>query len=188
MDIPETRYAKTSDGVYIAYQVLGYGPVDLIYVPPRFSHLEQRWGEPRYARYLRRIAPFSRLIMFDKRGMGMSDPVAVEHPPDADTRMDDIRAVLDVVGSQLSSTRRRNRALSPCCSRRRIRTGPWHSSSTGPIRPAAPTSHGGTRSRSTKGNGLRSNEVGAPRTRCACGPQGWTLSSSGGGPPTCGMR
>ena len=100
MEIPETRYAKTSDGVYIAYQVLGNGPVDFIYVPPRFSHLEQRWGEPRYARYLRRIASLSRLIMFDKRGMGMSDPVPVDRLPDADTRMDDIRAVLDVVGSQ----------------------------------------------------------------------------------------
>jgi class 3 adenylate cyclase len=99
VDIPETRYAKTSDGVHIAYQVLGNGPLDFIYVSPFFSHVEQRWGGPHYARYLRRIASFSRLIMFDKRGTGMSDPVPVEHPPDADTRMDDIRAVLDVVGS-----------------------------------------------------------------------------------------
>jgi pimeloyl-ACP methyl ester carboxylesterase len=73
--IPETRYAKTSEGVHIAYQVLGEGPVDFVYVGPWVTHLEYRWDLPRYAAYLRRIASSSRLILFDKRGFGMSDPV-----------------------------------------------------------------------------------------------------------------
>ena len=100
MEMPETRYARTSDGVHIAYQVLGDGPVDFIYIAPWVSHVEFRWKEPRYASYLRRIASFSRLIMFDKRGMGMSDPVPIDQLPDADTRMDDVLAVLDAVGSE----------------------------------------------------------------------------------------
>ena len=100
MEMPETRYARTSDGVHIAYQVLGDGPVDFIYIAPWVSHVEFRWKEPRYASYLRRIASFSRLIMFDKRGMGMSDPVPTDQLPDADTRMDDVLAVLDAVGSE----------------------------------------------------------------------------------------
>ena len=99
MNPPETRYTKTSDGVHIAYQVLGDGPVDFVYVGPWVTHLEYRWELPRYASYLRRIAAFSRLILFDKRGFGMSDPVPVDQLPDLETRMDDIRAVMDEVGS-----------------------------------------------------------------------------------------
>ena len=56
MEIPETRYAKTSDGVHIAYQVLGNGPIDFVYVGPWVTHLEYRWELPQYASYLRRIA------------------------------------------------------------------------------------------------------------------------------------
>jgi len=97
---PETRYAKTSDGVHIAYQVLGVGPMDLVYVGPWVTHLEYRWDLPRYASYLRRIASFSRLILFDKRGFGMSDPVPADQLPNLETRMDDIRAVMDAVGSE----------------------------------------------------------------------------------------
>jgi class 3 adenylate cyclase/pimeloyl-ACP methyl ester carboxylesterase len=97
--IPETRYAKTADGVHIAYQVLGEGPVDLVYVGPGVTHLEYRWELPRYASYLRRIASFSRLLLFDRRGFGMSDPVPTDQLPNLETRMDDIRAVMDAVGS-----------------------------------------------------------------------------------------
>jgi pimeloyl-ACP methyl ester carboxylesterase len=97
--IPETRYAKTSDGIHIAYQVLGDGPIDLVYVGPWVTHIEYRWELPQYASYLRRMASFSRLIMFDKRGFGMSDPVPADQLPNLETRMDDLRAVVDEVGS-----------------------------------------------------------------------------------------
>ncbi len=100
MEIPVTRYAKTADGVHIAYQVLGDGPVDFVYIGPWVTHLEYRWELPQYASYLRRLASFSRLIQFDKRGMGMSDPVPADQLPDLETRMDDLRAVMDEVGSE----------------------------------------------------------------------------------------
>jgi pimeloyl-ACP methyl ester carboxylesterase/DNA-binding CsgD family transcriptional regulator len=93
----ETQYAK-SDGVSIAYQVVGDGSIDLILVPGFVSHLEVAWEEPRLAHFLGRLASFSRLIVFDKRGTGMSDPV--DSPPSMDQRMDDIRAVMDAAGSQ----------------------------------------------------------------------------------------
>src|SRR6266516_2673371 len=93
----ETRYAK-SGPVSIAYQVLGDGDMDLVLVPGFVSHVEVAWEQPRLARFLGRLAAFSRLIMFDKRGTGMSDPVA--DPPTVDERMDDIRAVMDAAGSQ----------------------------------------------------------------------------------------
>src|SRR6476660_2612653 len=93
----ETRYAK-GDGVNVAYQVIGDGPVDLVYVPGFVSHVEVAWEEPRLARFLGRLASFARLIVFDKRGTGMSDPVP--DPPSMDERMDDIGAVMDAVGSE----------------------------------------------------------------------------------------
>jgi pimeloyl-ACP methyl ester carboxylesterase/DNA-binding CsgD family transcriptional regulator len=96
MVLPETRYAK-SGTVNVAYQVIGDGPVDLILVPGFVSHLEVAWEHPRLAHFLSRLATFSRLIVFDKRGTGMSDPVPA--PPSMDERMDDLRAVLDAAGS-----------------------------------------------------------------------------------------
>jgi pimeloyl-ACP methyl ester carboxylesterase len=94
---PETRYAKSGD-VHIAYQVTGNGPLDLIYVPGFVSHVEQLWEEPRAARFLHRLASFCRLIRFDKRGTGLSDRVVAI--PTLEERMDDVRAVMDAVGSQ----------------------------------------------------------------------------------------
>src|SRR5919201_4199740 len=94
---PETRYAKSGD-VSIAYQVVGEGPLDLVLVPGFVSHLELDWKEPSFARFLGRLASFSRLILFDKRGTGLSDPVT--QLPTLEQRMDDVRAVLDAVGSQ----------------------------------------------------------------------------------------
>jgi class 3 adenylate cyclase len=99
VEIPDTHYAKALDGTHLAYKVLGEGPVDLVYLQPWFSHLEYIWEEPRYERFLQRIASFSRLILFDRRGCGMSDPVPMDRPPDLETRMDDARAVMDDVGS-----------------------------------------------------------------------------------------
>lgn len=92
----ETRYARSGD-VSIAYQVIGEGPLDLVYVSGWVSHLDVSWEEPRYARFLRRLASFSRLILFDKRGTGLSDRAA--ELPTLEQRMDDVRAVMDAVGS-----------------------------------------------------------------------------------------
>jgi pimeloyl-ACP methyl ester carboxylesterase len=87
--------------VSIAYQVFGDGPVDLVFVPGFISHVELAWEEPYLARFLRRLAAFSRVIFFDKRGTGLSDPVT--RPPGLAERMDDIRAVMDAAGSQAAA-------------------------------------------------------------------------------------
>ena len=94
-DPPKTRYAKSGD-VHIAYQVIGDGPIDVVYVPGFMSNVEYDWEHPRPARFFRRLASFSRLIRFDKRGTGLSDRVAI---PTLEERMDDVRAVLDATGS-----------------------------------------------------------------------------------------
>ena len=94
---PRTRYAKSGD-LSIAYQVVGDGPVDLVQGPGSVSHLEYAWEEPGLARYLRRLAAFSRLISFDKRGTGLSDRAAGIAP--LEERMDDVRAVMDAAGSE----------------------------------------------------------------------------------------
>jgi pimeloyl-ACP methyl ester carboxylesterase len=88
MDVPVTRYAKSGE-VNIAYQVTGEGPLDLIYVPGWVSNVEYAWEEPSYARFLRRLASFSRLILFDKRGTGLSDRVPANELPTLEQRMDD---------------------------------------------------------------------------------------------------
>jgi class 3 adenylate cyclase len=97
---PETRYAKSGD-VHIAYQVVGSGPFDLVFVPGFISNLEHYWSQPRLARFMERLASFSRLIMFDKRGTGLSDRVG--QVPTLEQRMDDVRAVMDAVGSERAS-------------------------------------------------------------------------------------
>ena len=98
MERPETKYARSGD-FYIAYQVIGEGDIDVVYVPGWVSHLDLYWEEPSAARFMRRLASFSRLIVFDKRGIGMSDPVASSAMPTLEERMDDVRAVLDAAGS-----------------------------------------------------------------------------------------
>jgi pimeloyl-ACP methyl ester carboxylesterase len=94
--LPQTRYAKSGD-VNIAFQVLGQGPPDLVYIPGWASNIEIFWEEPSFARFLKRLASFSRVILFDKRGTGLSDRVA--EMPNLEVRMDDVRAVLEAVGS-----------------------------------------------------------------------------------------
>ena len=96
---PETRYAKSGD-VNIAYQVVGEGPSDLVYVPGWISNVELMWEEPAHARLLQRLASFSRLILFDKRGTGLSDAVPLDRLPTLEQRMDDVRAVMDAAGSE----------------------------------------------------------------------------------------
>src|SRR5881409_3654214 len=96
MDAP-IRYARSGD-VNIAYQVTGDGPFDLVLVPGFFSHLELDWEHPDHARFLERLGSFARLIRFDKRGTGLSDRAV--GLPDFEARMDDVRAVMDAVGSE----------------------------------------------------------------------------------------
>ena len=93
-----THYAKSGD-VHIAYQVVGEGPVDLVLIHGWISHLDYQWEDPALARFLNRLASFSRLIVFDKRGTGLSDRVAESALPTLEQRMDDIRAVMDAAGS-----------------------------------------------------------------------------------------
>jgi class 3 adenylate cyclase len=96
---PETRYTKSGD-LNIAYQAVGDGKLDLVYVPGWVSNIELMWEEPNLARFLNRLASFSRLILFDKRGTGLSDRVPNHELPTLEERMDDLRAVMDAVGSE----------------------------------------------------------------------------------------
>ena len=98
MSAPETRYASSGE-CRIAYQVVGHGPIDLVFVPGFISNLEVHWEDPGYTHLLNRLATFTRLILFDKRGTGLSDRVDAHHLPSLETRMDDVRAVMDAVGS-----------------------------------------------------------------------------------------
>ncbi|HZO78183.1 MAG TPA: adenylate/guanylate cyclase domain-containing protein [Solirubrobacteraceae bacterium] len=94
---PETRYALSRD-VHIAYQVIGEGPFDLVFVPGYVTHMELQWRLPGFGEFLTDLGSFCRLIRFDKRGTGMSDPVS--GAPSLETRMDDVRAVMDAADSQ----------------------------------------------------------------------------------------
>jgi class 3 adenylate cyclase len=84
----------------IAYQVVGDGPLDLVYVPGWISNIEMMWTSPTFARLLMRLASFSRLLLFDKRGTGLSDRVSNDDLPTLEQRMDDVRAVMDAAGSE----------------------------------------------------------------------------------------
>jgi class 3 adenylate cyclase len=95
MALPETRYAKSGE-VRIAYQVVGSGPFDLVFVPGFISNIELFWEMPEWAQFFMRLAAFSRLILFDKRGTGLSDRVA--GIASLEDRMDDVRAVMDAAG------------------------------------------------------------------------------------------
>jgi class 3 adenylate cyclase/pimeloyl-ACP methyl ester carboxylesterase len=96
---PETRYAKTGD-THIAYQVAGDGPLDILLAAEFWHSIEVQWDQPDLAAFLERLASFGRLISFDQRGSGVSDPVALNELTSLDLWMDDIRVVLDTVGSE----------------------------------------------------------------------------------------
>jgi pimeloyl-ACP methyl ester carboxylesterase len=96
---PETKYARSGD-VNIAYQVIGDAPLDLVFVMGWVSHLDYFWREPSFARFLLRLSSFARLILFDKRGTGLSDRVPNNELPTLEQRMDDVRAVMDAAGSE----------------------------------------------------------------------------------------
>jgi class 3 adenylate cyclase/pimeloyl-ACP methyl ester carboxylesterase len=93
---PETRYATRGDA-HIAYQVVGEGPLDVVLVSTWFSHLEAQWEFPAFAHYLHRLSSFSRLILFDKYGIGLSDPIPSRTLPPLEEWMDDVRTVMDTV-------------------------------------------------------------------------------------------
>ncbi len=97
MKSSETRYARTEDGFHIAYRVAGQGPVDIVYIPGWFSNVDLIWDQPDIAPFLRWLARSARLIVFDRRGTGLSDEVA--EAPHLDAMLDDVRAVMDAVGS-----------------------------------------------------------------------------------------
>ena len=99
MDIPETKYTKLGDD-YIAYQVMGEGPLDLLFVPSAGDSIDVRFEWGPYADFMRRLASFSRVISFDRRGLGASDRISVENLTPWEHWADDARAVLDAVGSK----------------------------------------------------------------------------------------
>jgi class 3 adenylate cyclase len=98
MDNPETRYALRRDGLNIAYQVFGDGLIDLVFCWGFISHLDLQWGNPDLVRFYERLARFSRVIVFDKLGTGLSDPI--DHVATLEDRVEDIRAVMDAAGSE----------------------------------------------------------------------------------------
>jgi pimeloyl-ACP methyl ester carboxylesterase len=97
--IPETKYARAGDA-HIAYQVFGQGETDLVWMPHWATHLELLWEDPLSAAFFQGLASFSRVMMFDKRGVGLSDPVALAAPLTVESWTEDLSAVLDAVGSQ----------------------------------------------------------------------------------------
>ena len=96
---PETRYARSKDG-HVAYQVIGDAPLDLVFISGWISNVEVMWEEASAARFLRRLGTFSRLLYFDKRGSGVSDPVPLAALPTLEEWMDDVRTVMDAAGSK----------------------------------------------------------------------------------------
>jgi class 3 adenylate cyclase/pimeloyl-ACP methyl ester carboxylesterase len=99
MTKPETRYARVDEGSYVAYQVVGDGPIDLVYTAGWFGHVEAQWDYPAAARFLERLASFSRLIIFDRRGHGLSDSIDVDNIT-LEQWMEDVGVVMDAAGSE----------------------------------------------------------------------------------------
>ena len=143
MDRPMTRYATTDDGVSIAYQVVGEGPIDLVFVHSFVSHVEVFWELPAFERFVGELSSWARVILFDKRGVGLSDRLSVI--PTIEARLDDLRAVLDAVGSVRTLVVGNNdgEPWQPC-SPPRTQSGPsaWCSGAAASERPALRTTRG----------------------------------------------
>jgi pimeloyl-ACP methyl ester carboxylesterase len=103
MDIPEVQYATAGDGVHIAYQIVGDGPVDLLFVPGYWSNLTWNWQLPAYALFLQKLASFCRLIIVDRRGSGLSDRLSPHDLPALEILADDLGVALDAAGSERAS-------------------------------------------------------------------------------------
>lgn len=99
LEVPEVRYARSGE-VSLAYQVVGEGPVDLVEVAGMFSHLEAKWEEPGLTRSVADLARFARVILFDRRGVGLSDGISGDRAPTLDDLVDDVAAVMDAAGSR----------------------------------------------------------------------------------------
>ena len=112
-EAPETRYARSGEHS-IAYQVVGDGALDLVYMPGFASHLEVFWEQPAYSRFLHRLASFSRLIMIDRLGTGLSDRLPTDKTSTLEQRMDDIQAVMDAVGSERAALLGWSEGVMPC--------------------------------------------------------------------------
>jgi class 3 adenylate cyclase len=97
--VPEIRYVRNGD-VALAYQVVGEGPIDVVFLPAFVNNIEIAWESPHYARFLRRLASFSRLIFMDRRGTGLSDRLSPSDLPPLEVLMDDLLVVLDAVGAE----------------------------------------------------------------------------------------
>jgi pimeloyl-ACP methyl ester carboxylesterase len=97
VEIPETRYAKTADGVFIAFQVFGRGLYDLLFVPGFFSNVVLNWELPGMARFLERLSTFARVVVIDRRGVGLSDRMSPGDLPALEVQMEDLFTVLDAV-------------------------------------------------------------------------------------------
>ena len=97
---PKTRYTRSADGLYIAYQAIGDGPMDVVIMPMNWSNVELHWEEPIASRFFRHLGSLGRLILFDKRGSGLSDPVPLRAIPTVEEWVDDLMTVLDAVGSE----------------------------------------------------------------------------------------
>lgn len=98
MEIPQTRYAKTADGIHVGYQVVGAGPIDLVFVPYDYSNIEASWDFPPFVSFVRALTSVGRVILFDRRGTGTSDRMWSGASATIEAQMDDIRAVMDEVG------------------------------------------------------------------------------------------
>ena len=95
---PETRYVASPEGGYVAYQVFGSGPLDLVFMTNWATNMDAMWDEPSMSAYMERLGSFSRVIWYDKRGTGVSDPVPLASLPTIERWSDDARTVLDAVG------------------------------------------------------------------------------------------
>ncbi|HSJ18048.1 MAG TPA: adenylate/guanylate cyclase domain-containing protein [Solirubrobacterales bacterium] len=112
-EAPETRYARSGE-FSIAYQVVGEGDLDLVYMPGFASHLEVFWEQPAYSRFLHRLASFSRLVMIDRLGTGLSDRLPTDKTSTLEQRMDDIQAVMDAVGIERAALLGWSEGVMPC--------------------------------------------------------------------------
>src|SRR6185369_4046590 len=103
---PETRFARTRNGC-VAYQVVGDGPLGLVFIPSWLSNVDAMWEEPSLARFINSLATFSRLLCFDKRGSGISDPVPLAVLPTLEEWMEDVRAVMEAARLERRAARHR---------------------------------------------------------------------------------
>jgi pimeloyl-ACP methyl ester carboxylesterase len=123
MQLPETRFARVGED-RVAYQVIGDGAVDLVYCSGAWSHVDMRWEHPRLSNVLRRLAAFSRVVTFDRRGSGVSDPLPLDEVATWERGAEDMRVVLDAAGSAHAAIYAfADAGPLGCSSRQRIRVG-----------------------------------------------------------------